>query len=128
MDARRTALLGAALEMRLDPLPEGAREDVAFQSYLANTMTMDVRAASRALLVLSEMFYPGWEATVNGRRARIYQTNGALRGIVVPAGESRVVLHYAPHSVYAGAVVTVLAFLGTFAAWLWARRARGKLR
>jgi uncharacterized membrane protein YfhO len=62
--------------------------------------------------VLSKTFYPGWHAIVNGTGQRIYRVNGDLRGIIVPAGNSRVVLDYRPVSFYAGAL-SLLAFAGT---------------
>jgi len=62
---------------------------------------------------LSELFYPGWRASVNGRPARIYEVDGALRGVVVNAGESHVALAYAPGWLTAGAVLTLAAFGGT---------------
>jgi uncharacterized membrane protein YfhO len=74
-----------------------------------------VKTATRSLLVLSEIYAPGWKAKVNGRETEILQVDGALRGIVVPAGESRVTLSYEPAPVYAGASITglgTLALLG----------------
>ncbi len=85
-------------------------------------MELSVRAESQGLLVLSEIFYPGWRATVNGAGQRIYKVDGALRGIVVPKGESRVVLSYTPWSVYVGAVLTLGTFLGVLAAFILRRR------
>jgi uncharacterized membrane protein YfhO len=90
----------------------------------ANRMALDVRAASRGLLVLSENYYPGWRAAVNGRPAEIYKVDGALRGVVVPPGSSRVTLDYAPASVYLGGVLTLATFLGVAAAWFYGRRNR----
>jgi uncharacterized membrane protein YfhO len=63
--------------------------------------------------VLSEIFHPGWQASVNGRPARIYEVNGALRGIVVNGGENQVGLRYAPSSIFGGAVLTLGVFVGT---------------
>ena len=119
--ARQVALLETSLDGKVDPAGEGAPESVVFKSYSANRMAMDVRAGSRGLVVLSEIFYPGWNATVNGRPARIYKVDGGLRGILVPAGQSRVVVHYAPVWVYAGAVLTILTFAGVFAVRLFVR-------
>ena len=42
--------------------------------------------------------YPGWRATVNGRPQTIFPTDGALRGVTVPEGTSRVEFRYAPKS------------------------------
>jgi uncharacterized membrane protein YfhO len=80
------------------------------------------------LLVLSEVFYPGWYATVNGNEARIHEVDGALRGIVIPPGESRIVLKYAPWSVIVGGFLTVLAFAAVLCAVVlrWRKSAGSK--
>jgi uncharacterized membrane protein YfhO len=80
-----------------------------------------VITSSKSLLVLSEMYYPGWYATVNARPARIHRVDAGLRGIALPPGESRIDLRYAPRSVYAGGVLSFLAFFGTLVA-LWRYR------
>ena len=59
-------------------------------------LDVDVHAAKRGLVVLSEPSYSGWKATVHGARAEILKVDGALRGIVVPPGDSQIVLRYAP--------------------------------
>jgi uncharacterized membrane protein YfhO len=89
-------------------------------------MELDVHAAGRALLVLSELYYPGWAASVNGKPARIWKVDGFLRGIVVPLGDSQVSLRYRPASIYIGAAVTVAAFVSILSApiWLWLLRRR----
>ena len=68
------------------------------------------RIGGRSLLVLSELYYPGWTASVNGKTQRIWKVDGALRGIVVPQGDSQVSLHYRPVSLYIGAALSVIAF------------------
>jgi hypothetical protein len=122
LDLHRQALLGAPLDTPLEPAVEGASESIAFLSYGASRMELSIRAESQGLLVLSEIFYPGWRATVNGGGQRIYKADGALRGIVVPRGESRVVLTYQPWSVYIGAFLTLGTFLGVLAAFALRRR------
>ena len=78
---------------------------------------MDVVTERPGLLVLSEMFYPGWHARVNGKPVEIYKVDGALRGIPAPQGKSRIELDYAPFSIYAGATITALTFLSVLCAW-----------
>jgi uncharacterized membrane protein YfhO len=70
------------------------------------------------------MYYPGWEATANGRELTIHKVDNALRGIVVPPGDSQVVLRYRPASVILGAALSLTAFLGTALMLLveWYRR------
>jgi hypothetical protein len=111
-DPHRTAVIdGGAV---LDPLAAGVPEAVAFVTLHANRLELKAHTGSRGLLVLSEMFYPGWQAVVSGVPARIYRADAGLRAVVIPAGDSVVVLKYRPWSVYCGGALTLAAFLGTF--------------
>ena len=111
----RQAVVAASLGEPLELLPDEGKELVSFDRYQGDRMEITVHARSRGLLVLSEVYYPGWRATVNGRSAPIHKVNGLLRGIVVSAGESRVAMRYAPRSVLAGAVLSLSALLATLA-------------
>jgi len=122
LDLHNVAIVEVPLSTRLDPATTGDR--VRFRSYEADSMALDVATAGNALLVLSEIYYPGWKATVNGQSAVIHKTDGALRGIVVPAGRSRVVLEFVPITFYAGATLGVLATSLVLATWLFLRRNR----
>ncbi len=73
------------------------------------------------MLVLSELYYPGWRATVNGSAAPIFRVDGALQGIEVPPGHSHVELTYRPMSAIAGLALTPLTFLAVGALWLKGR-------
>jgi hypothetical protein len=121
---RQTALVDGAVV--LYPAMTDAQETVGFTAVAPNRIQMDVLAASRGLLVLSENYYPGWRATVRDRDARIYRVDGALRGVAVPRGRSSVILDYSPASVYWGGALTLTAFLGTAAFGIYLRRARRK--
>jgi uncharacterized membrane protein YfhO len=83
---------------------------------------MDVTTESGGLLVLSEIAYPGWRATVNGRPAVIHTADGALRSVMLNSGANRITLSYAPFSFYFGGAVTMLSFLWVLAALVWRLR------
>jgi hypothetical protein len=127
VDLHRQAFLEAPLGAVLEPAVEGKAEDVKFGACGRNRLELTVHAESRGLLVLSEMFYPGWYATVNGNAAPIYEVDGALRGVVVPRGASRIVMWYSPWSFKLGALLSATAFAGVFLAvfltWRGDRRA-----
>ncbi len=74
-------------------------------------MEVLTRAGAPAFLVTSDVYYPGWEASVDGREARIYQTDYLLRGVAVPAGVHRVRFEFRPQSFRAGAWVTLGSLL-----------------
>jgi hypothetical protein len=85
-------------------------------------IALDVNPASPGMLVLSELYYPGWEARVNGSVQPITEVHGGLQGIAVPQGESRVTVDYTPPSVTFGAILSGLTFaFAVFAAALWLR-------
>ena len=75
------------------------------------TVEIECRTPSRAVLVLTDMFYPGWVATVDGRPARIYRANGLFRAVAVERGGHRVVFRYRPVSVRAGMVLSLLTLI-----------------
>ncbi|HYP02579.1 MAG TPA: hypothetical protein VER76_20480, partial [Pyrinomonadaceae bacterium] len=95
-DPRRTALL----EVAPSELPTLAGGELSDESgarvveYQANRLVIETRASQAAMLVVSEIVYPGWEARVDGERARIDATNYLLRGVLVPAGVHRVEMRY----------------------------------
>lgn len=112
IDLHRTALLREPLKTALDAPPTSPTEEARFIAYEANRLELAVHAQSRGLLILSENFYPGWQATVNGEAVQIQKVDGGLRGIVVPPGVSRIVFRYVPWTVYAGGMLTLMAFAG----------------
>lgn len=112
-DPLQMAYVGEPLESPLEERP-GAPETVSFQHYQADLFEMEVDASRRGLLVLSEIYYPGWEARVNGKSAHIYKTDGLLRGILISPGKNRIEMMYRPRSIYYGAILSLIAILGTF--------------
>ncbi len=100
-DARRTALID--VPVAIEPLADGARETVQVSGVAPNRMELDVDTQSRGLLVLSENYYPGWRATMDGQSAPIYRVDSGLRGLIVPRGHTRIVLSAALPPRFTGA-------------------------
>jgi hypothetical protein len=122
-DLRRVALVGSSFHTDFALQRAVDEEKIRIGSADQDQVDVTVHASGRALVVLSELFYPGWEATVNGKPAKIWKVDGALRGIVVPSGDSRVLMTYAPASVLWGAILTLSAFItGAAGAFWWIRR------
>jgi hypothetical protein len=122
-DLHRVALVSAPLNVTLAPTPaDSGDERVGVWRSNNNRIDADVRADGQALLVLSELFYPGWRATVNGKSTPIWMVDGDLRGIVVPSGPSRVSLVYAPLSFYLGLSLSIASVLAVGVLFLLERR------
>lgn len=66
------------------------------------------RLNCRGMLILSDPYYPGWKAKVDGAPAPIHEVYGALRGVVLEAGEHTVEFRFRPMSVYLGAFCAIV--------------------
>ncbi len=88
-------------------------------------LEIEARMACRGMVVVSENFFPGWRAWVDGKPAPIHQVYTCLRGIVVEGGLHHIRMEYRPRSVILGGAATLLAMAGAVALlWLERRRSR----
>jgi uncharacterized membrane protein YfhO len=71
-----------------------------------------VRAKEDALLVLSDTYYPGWKALVNGREQKIYRANYNFRAIPLKAGEYEVKFIYDPITFKIGMLISSITLIG----------------
>ena len=90
-DAGRSTAAGTVVEDRA-----GDRAGEVVPTGSARRLLVD--APEPAFLVLSEVWYPGWRAIINGDAAPVLRVNGGLQGLLVPAGRSTVQLTFAPTS------------------------------
>jgi hypothetical protein len=77
---------------------------------------------SPGLVVISDMDYPGWNLTVDGRPAEILRTNRAMRGVILPAGEHSLVFRYDPLSFRLGIALSLIGLAALAALLAWALR------
>jgi hypothetical protein len=105
-DPWRTALVEAPV-----PFPPGGGGEARVTRLDDTRVEVEARCDAPAFLVLSDVYYPGWVAEVNGRAAALYRTDYVLRGVALPAGVSRVVFEFRPWSFRGGAAVTCAALL-----------------
>ncbi|HET7093695.1 MAG TPA: YfhO family protein, partial [Thermomicrobiales bacterium] len=85
-----------------------------------DTISVDVTATAPGLLVLSEPYASGWQATIDGKPAPILPTDLLLRGVPIPTGEHRVALRYAPPPLRIGLAISAVAGAAMLAAFAWA--------
>ena len=78
-----------------------------------------------AYLVLANPVYPGWKATVDGKRISLSTISGELPAIKLTPGTHTIVYRYAPTTVYLGAIISgigvLLLLAGFFVGWFYQR-------
>ena len=101
--------------LEVEPLPpsgEPARVSRAtIATYEAQRVIVDVETDGNGFLVLSDLYYPGWRARIDGRDATTYQANYVMRAVPVGAGRHRVEFDYRPDSFRLGAAITMLTLM-----------------
>jgi hypothetical protein len=94
--------------------PESARAPAGraeITQYEPNRVVVETDSATSGLLVLTDQYYPGWHASLDGAPATLYRTDFLFRGVVVPAGQHRVEFTYRPLSWILGAAGSVLGLV-----------------
>ncbi len=117
--AERVAVERAAIPRDLPDAMAGA---VRIEAYRPQEVDLAASMQTDGLVVLSDTFYPGWEAVVDGTPAPIVRANYFARGVFVRAGERRIVFRYRPASFRIGAVVSVVTCFGVLLGLFISRR------
>lgn len=95
-----------------DPPPASATADQAtVTAYGNHTLAITTDAPAPGFVVLGEIWYPGWQATVNGTPVPVLQADGALRAVPIPAGQASVELRFAPRGWRWGGWLALLAVI-----------------
>ncbi|NQT95354.1 MAG: YfhO family protein, partial [Candidatus Omnitrophica bacterium] len=90
----------------------GAGKDIVeIVKYMPREVEISVAAKAEAFLQLSDTYYPGWKAYVDGKEEKIYRANYFLRAVRVPQGEHIVKFVYDPLSFKAGAAISLITLL-----------------
>ena len=120
-DAKFKTQLGEAVE-------QDSVSIVTIKGYEPNEVTYEVNSGKGGVVVFSEIYYPGWTATIDGASAELGRVNYILRALNVKPGKHEVVLTFKPKSVnttetiaYVSYIILILVVLG--AAFMeWKRR------
>ena len=107
IDFRKAALVTDSLPRISGDMLARPNEKVFMKKYASDQVIIDVESGG-GLLVLSDLYFPGWRVKVNGKEARIIRAFGLLRGVVVEDGKSEVVFYYRPMSLFIGIILSCM--------------------
>jgi len=126
-DPARAALIPPDGSVPLGDPAGGQAGGVEVMERTAGWLSLKVVTPADGLLVLSEIYYPGWQATVDGREVSLVRTDYTLRGVPVPAGGHRVDVTYRPATVTWGGVISGATLGVLIVAGLWTALQRRRL-
>ncbi len=81
--------------------------NVSFDKYTPNYIKLHVDTASPGLLVISNTYFPGWHAYIDGRKSKVIRTDYAFQGIFVPKGIHEIELDYMSLSFVIGLILSI---------------------
>lgn len=94
-----------------------ARETVKVTGYRSDRVELEANLERPGMVVLADVYYPGWTLTVDGRPAPVFRANRMMRGAALPSGRHKLVYEFRPASFRYGLVASgvglgVLGLLG----------------
>jgi hypothetical protein len=116
------------LEKKPDRLPKGEsgedKAEVDESSYFDNQVVIKTHSLSDGYLFLSDNYYPGWKAFVDGQETKIYRANYTFRAVFVPEGEHEVKFLFQPQSFRVGLMISTMTILilGGLGGWNFVKK------
>ena len=122
-DVRRAALFDSAasvtgVELRTLPEPLPVKANTTRFDPGAIDIELDQPSTAGSALLVSENYYPGWSATVDGKPATIGRADMTLIGVELPEGARKVELRFASAPYEKGKMVTMIALLVALGWWI----------
>ncbi len=126
-DPARVVILDRAPRQTYGLRPSDDPGKIVGRSYELSSVSFGLDLSDPAILVLSDAYYPGWKAIVDGVEVPIYRANHAFRAVFLPAGARRVEFVFRPLSVSVGLVVSMTGWGAVATVLLLALRRRARL-
>jgi hypothetical protein len=85
----------------------------SIQEYDFNQVIIETHSQRPGILVLTDVFYPGWKAYVDGKPTEVFRVDGLVRGVLLDKGSHTVMFRYLPDIFVAGLIIAAIAFVSS---------------
>lgn len=122
-DVRRAAIFANDAQVRaqqIQALPEPLSIEANASDYKPGHFVVELSAPSPAgsALVVSENYYPGWSATVDGKPVPVWRADMPFMGVELPVGARRLEFNFASKPYERGKTITLVALFLSLGAWV----------
>lgn len=103
VDLQQTAIVDSKFKEALKGVNEGYKDSLStirLTSYEPNQLVYGTSSPQDGIVVFSEIYYPGWTATIDGKPADIARADYILRAMNVPAGKHTIEMRFDPQSLH----------------------------
>ena len=130
LNPQQTAVVDKKFESIVKPLPSDSTATIELVAYEPNYLKYEVDSEKGGTVVFSEIYYPGWQSTVDGQEAAHGRANYILRAMNVPAGKHVVEFRFEPKSLEVTETIALIALgllvlLAVVVVYLSFRRPKG---
>jgi hypothetical protein len=126
-DGRRLVLLPQETKAYVTVTHETSARVIS-SHFAHRQVDVEVEAAEPSIVALSQTYYHGWKAFMDGQPTRLLRANYAFQAVQVPGGRHHVRVVYQDRAFYAGAVISGLALLGCLIGWWMLRSKNSSIR
>ena len=109
LNPQQTAVVDKKFESIVKSIPSNAMDTIELVAYEPNYLKYEVDSEKGGTVVFSEIYYPGWQSTIDGQEAAHGRANYILRAMNVPAGKHVVEFRFDPKSLHTTETIAFIA-------------------
>ena len=79
-------------------------------------------------MILTDVFYPGWNVSIDGETSEILRANGLVRAVMIPEGSHIIEFNYIPSSFWFGLLISISTVILLFIVYLYSRKTYPKIK
>ena len=109
LNPQQTAVVDKKFESIVKSIPSDAMDTIELVAYEPNYLKYEVDSEKGGTVVFSEIYYPGWQSTIDGQEAAHGRANYIFRAMNVPAGKHVVEFRFDPKSLHTTETIAFIA-------------------
>ncbi|MBL8151204.1 MAG: YfhO family protein [Blastocatellia bacterium] len=116
-DPTKQVVVEMQSSIKIDPIDQNDRVEV--KEYKNNQVLVETSSSGRRLLVLTDMYYPGWKVEIDGVSSELLRADRALRAVIVESGRHSIKFLFWPTPFVRGIIVSITTLLLTLFLLIW---------